>query len=319
MSLFERLQSQFSRKDDAPAPAGLPAGEGIQGVDLNVDDLLRIRHLAERMDLPKAAPRSTLPGNVAHRRRGRGLEVHDIRSWSDGDDVRHLDRNVMARTGIPHVRTFREERERAVLLVADFRPSMLFGTRRALRSVAAAEALTLLGWRAARDGRVGLMVIQHDGGHLIRYGRGARAMIAMVSELERAHRNALASRSRLDPPLTESLEEADRLAGKNAAIVVATALDEPGPQFDEIVARIALRRDLCFALIADRFETAPPQGSYPYATMAGAAGWLRIGADAAPKPDERVARLQRLGARALSLDSSLDVEAMAPLLERLDG
>ncbi len=290
----------------------------VRGVDLDVELLLRIRHLADRMGLTRTPPRSTLPGNIAHRRRGRGLEVHDIRVWSDGDDIRHLDRNVMARTGVPHVRTFREERERAVLLVADFRSSMLFGTKRALRSVAAAQALTTLGWQASRDGgRVGLMTTQNDGRHLLRYGRGARAMIAIISELARAHRDALASRAATDPPLDAALDEADSVAGKSGAIIVATALDEPGPRFDETVERIARRRELSFVLVADRFETSPPPGSYPYATRGGDAGWLRVSRHK-PTEDARIAHLRRLGARAIELDSSIDAEAMAAALERLD-
>ena len=75
-----------------------------------------------------------------------------MRLWSEGDDRRFIDRNATARTGELHVRTHHDERDRAVVLVADFRPSMLFGTRRALRSVAAAEALVLLGWRIVGDG-----------------------------------------------------------------------------------------------------------------------------------------------------------------------
>ncbi|WP_158808463.1 DUF58 domain-containing protein, partial [Beijerinckia sp. L45] len=127
----------------------------VAGVDLDVDALLRLRHLAARMRDPRTLPRSPMPGDIIHRRRGRGLEVHDIRVWSEGDDIRHLDHNATARTGVPHTRTYLDERERTVLLIADFRPSMLFGTRRALRSVAAAETVALLGWRAiARGGRV---------------------------------------------------------------------------------------------------------------------------------------------------------------------
>jgi uncharacterized protein (DUF58 family) len=271
------------------------------------------------MAVSRQPPRSALPGSIPHRRRGRGLELHDIRLWGEGDDIRHLDRNVTARTGAPHVRTFREERERAALLVADFRPSMLFGTRRAFRSVAAAEALTLLGWQAVREGgRVGLMSAWHDGRHLLRYGRGARAMIALVAELARAHRLALESRAILDPPLDAALQEAEALAGKGNAILVATALDNPGSGFDATAERIGRRRDLAFIVIADAFETAPPPGAYPYATPTGDAGWLRIGGQA-PRPDPRIAHLQRLGARAILLPSALGIESMAAKLERLHG
>ena len=84
------------------------------------------------------------PAGFPGRRRGAGLETIDVRPFVEGDDVRHLDRNVTARTGLPHVRSFREERGATVLLVADFRAPMLWGTRRVLRSVAAAEALVFL-------------------------------------------------------------------------------------------------------------------------------------------------------------------------------
>jgi uncharacterized protein (DUF58 family) len=308
-----------SRRAAFGAPTESENAPPVAGVDLDIEALLHLRHLADRMAVSRSPPRSTSPGNIAHRRRGRGLELHDIRPWREGDDIRCLDRNVMARTGVPHVRTFREERERAVLLVADFRQSMLFGTRRALRSVAAAETLTLLGWQAVREGgRIGLMCACDHGRRVIRYGRGARAMIAMAAELGQAHHSALESRASVDPPLDAALEEAEGLAGKSGAIIVSTALDTPGPHFDGTVERIARRRDLCFVVIVDAFESAPPYGSYPYATASGGAGWLRIGRDQ-PKPDARIAHLQELGARAIALPSGIDVESMASKLERIHG
>ncbi|CAA2156919.1 hypothetical protein MBRA_02351 [Methylobacterium brachiatum] len=118
-----------------------------------------LRYLARRGAAPATRTLAGLPGGIVTKRRGRGSEPEDVRLWSEGDDRRFIDRNATARTGQLHVRTHHDERDRAVVLLADFRPSMLFGTRRALRSVAAAEALALLGWRVAADGgRVGLAV-----------------------------------------------------------------------------------------------------------------------------------------------------------------
>ncbi|WP_395696894.1 DUF58 domain-containing protein [Methylocella sp.] len=311
MRALQRLRAAFGA--DPPERRNSPPAAGA----LDVDHLIRLRHLALRLEATRAPPRSSLPGEAAHRRRGRGLEVHDVRAWSEGDDLRHLDRNITARTGEPHVRAFREERERAVLLVADFRPSMVFGTRRVLRAAAAAEVLALLGWRAAREGRVGLMVLCAEGTRLARYGRGTRAMLAAIGALAEAYREALSAPAREDPPLDALLEEADGLAGKSGALVVATALDAEGAGFADVVERIAQARGLSFALIADRFETAPPRGAYPYVTSGGAAGWLEVGA-ARPAPDEREARLRRLGARALVLDSGAAPETTAMELKRLD-
>jgi uncharacterized protein (DUF58 family) len=292
----------------------------VSGVDLDVDALLRLRHLAARMRDSRMPPRSLMPGDIVHRRRGRGLEVHDIRVWSEGDDLRHLDHNATARTGIPHTRTYLDERERTVLLIADFRPSMLFGTRRAFRSVAAAETLALLGWRAAgRGGRVGLAAASAGGMQYGRRGRGERAMIALTGTLAEAHRDALLDRSSDDPPLDTILETASMLPGSGSTIIVATALDTPGERFEAVAAGLSERHDLVFCLIEDEFERGAVPGTYPFTTAQGANGWLRVDSGAKrPALEARATALRRLGARVLRLPALNTPEANLPVLDQLD-
>src|ERR1700753_2383780 len=43
--------------------------------------------------------------------RGFGLDLADLREYQAHDDVRHIDWNVTARTQVPHVRVFNEDRE----------------------------------------------------------------------------------------------------------------------------------------------------------------------------------------------------------------
>lgn len=290
------------------------------GVDLDVEALLRLRHLAYRMRDIRTLPRSTMPGDIIHRRRGRGLEVHDVRPWSEGDDIRHLDQNATARTGVPHTKTYFDERERSILLVADFRPSMLFGTRRAFRSVAGAEALTMLGWRGVgRGGRVGLLAANALGTRFSRQGRGERTMIAHVGALAGAHREALDDRSERDPPLADQLETAERLAGTGSTIVVATALDAPGARFDDVVLRITQRHDLVFLLVEDEFEREPPPGDYPFTTAEGESGWLRIDKGQKRGARDTIASLRRLGAQAARLSAAVGAEQSVPVLEQIDG
>lgn len=291
----------------------------VAGVDLDVEALLALRHLAVRLRPPRGAARSNAPGGIVHRKRGRGLELHDIRLWSEGDDIRQLDRNATARTGLPHVRTFQDERERDVLLVADFRPSMLFGTRRALRSIAAGEALAMLGWRIASEGgRVGLLAAAAGEVRRSRTGRGTRAMIAVAGALASAHAAALASLRRDDAPLEALLDEADRIASPGAAIAVATSLDTPGETFAATVERIARRRTVGLLLIADRFERAPPPGAYPFVTPGGGSGWFRIGRERnGAELERRLAALRRLGVHATLVRSDLGPDDVGDALERL--
>lgn len=57
--------------------------------------------------------------------KGFGLEFAEIREYTDGDDMRTIDWNVFARTGELHSKTFQEERELAMMLIADCSASML--------------------------------------------------------------------------------------------------------------------------------------------------------------------------------------------------
>jgi len=292
------------------------------GVDLDVEALLQLRLLASSIQGTRKPPRSPLPGVALHRQRGRGLEVYDIRAWSEGDDLRHLDRNVTARTGTPHVRTFRDERERNITLIADFRESMLFGTRRALRSVAAAEVLSGLAWRVIEDaGSVALLAATGEGLQQIGRARNAPEMTGLLHELADVHAKALAYPASGEPPLSDILSEAASLAGKGE-ITLASALDTPGAQFDSVAEHLARRRGLSIVLIADSFEIKPGPGDYPFQTQDGNAGRLHITrgdiARAIPA-DDRLARLRRLGVDFLKLESTLDAEAMMAALERFNG
>jgi uncharacterized protein (DUF58 family) len=297
----------------------MTAQQSVPGVDLDVETLMRLRLLSASVGTRRLMMFSPF-GAVPRRRRGRGVEIFDVRPWSEGDDIRHLDRNVTARAGAPHVRTYHDERARSVVYLVDFRPSMLFGTRRALRSVAAAEAAVASAWRTLEmQGRVGLAVAARPGARFLGWATHARAFTPLLDRLAALHRDALDDDGNTDPPLAEALEMIDKAVG-SATISVATGLDAPGEDFDAIAERIARRRDLDVLLIADRLERAPPPGLYPFHTREGDSGTLRVGhGKRAPARDGRPARLRRLGARVLEIDAGADSVAMTRAVERFDG
>ncbi len=59
---------------------------------------------------------------------GRGTELAQVRPYAPGDDVRLIDWNVTARTGLTHVRVHLAERILVTWLVVDASASMRFGT-----------------------------------------------------------------------------------------------------------------------------------------------------------------------------------------------
>ncbi len=145
-------------------------------VHVTLDELLRLRHRAKGFSfLPKQPVHSLLAGRHASRLRGRGLEFEELRHYYEGDDVRAIDWPATARLGSPHVRVFTEERDRPVLLLVDQRLGMFFGSRRAMKSVVAAEAAALAAWRVTSLGdRVGAIVFSEDGIDEIRPRRAQR-------------------------------------------------------------------------------------------------------------------------------------------------
>jgi len=291
----------------------------LPGVSLDPDRLLRLRHLPSRAPASTATRYAPTPGQIPTRRRGYGIEIDEIRIWVPGDDTRHLDRNATARTGMPHVRTFRDERQRTVLLVADFRPSMLFGTKRAFRSVAAAEALAFVGWRVIGEGgRVGLLTVGIDDPVFVHPAQGERAMTTVIAGMARAHRKALESHDVQEPPLEEFMELGDRCLPRGGALVLASALEQTGAGFERIARSLARRGALRVILVSDAFEHAPPPGFYPFMTREGhrAQGAIDRNRNAS-SGDTRLSDLRDLGVLTVRLDAEVEPENNASLLHQL--
>ena len=254
-------------------------------------------------DLPRrrtTPPTSALPGGFAIRKRGQGQVTADSRLYTAGDDMRYVDRGATARSGQLHVRTFHEERDRVVFLVADFRPAMLWGMRRAFRSVAAAEALTRLGWQVvASGGRVGLLAICAGAPVIVGTRGGTRGMLAVIGGLVRAHAAALQGAALTDPPLDAALSGLRLVAPRGAVLVIASALDNPGEGFEAAIGRLAQHHRPRFLLVGDHALQELPAGTYPIQ---------------GPDGQRRVARLRQT---AVSGDSGLAVAGHA--VWRLDA
>ena len=80
----------------------------------------------------RLTPRIRFAGSVRGERmtqaRGISIEFSDFREYSEGDDLRHLDWNVLARLGHPVTKTYRDEEDLAIYVLLDCSMSMEFGT-----------------------------------------------------------------------------------------------------------------------------------------------------------------------------------------------
>src|SRR5690606_25346185 len=74
-----------------------------------------------------------LSGQYSSAFKGLGLEFEEVRPYHEGEDERHIDWNVTARTGQIHVKRYIEERELSLFLLVDISPSVYFGSRQRLK------------------------------------------------------------------------------------------------------------------------------------------------------------------------------------------
>lgn len=101
----------------------------------------------------RLTPQRTFSGRVSgeriSRKKGTSIEFADYRDYMAGDDLRHLDWNILARLDRPAIRTYQDEDDLAVYLALDASRSMDFGEPSkfdyALRLTAALGYVALIG------------------------------------------------------------------------------------------------------------------------------------------------------------------------------
>jgi uncharacterized protein (DUF58 family) len=230
---------------------------------VSLDELLRLRHRARGFSfLPRQPVHSLLTGRHASRLRGRGLDFEELRHYFEGDDTRTIDWSATARRGSPHVRVYTEERDRSVLLVVDQRLSMFFGSRRAMKSVAAAEAAALAAFRVTSLGdRVGAIVFSETGGIVeIRPEARQAGVRRILGEVVRQNRLLSASGDRRPDPalLNEALRRAARLAHHDWLVCLISDNAGADPESVKLVTRITAHNDALAVFVHDPLEETLP-------------------------------------------------------------
>ncbi|RFC65467.1 DUF58 domain-containing protein [Fulvimarina endophytica] len=305
----------------------LPGAAGRdEATSVSAETLFALRHIVRHVPEHRLQPTGRHGGFIG-KKRGNGLEIVDVRPFVDGDDARHIDAAATARTAKTHVRTFRDERERTALLIADFRSSMVWGTRRRLRSVAAAGALALAGWRVVEGGgRVALLAQGVDDQIYLPPRSRERAMAAVTATLEEVHRGsigALETGRTGAASLEHLLEQAIARSSSGTTIVLASSLDDTGPGFDRLLVAARRRFEIVLLLIRDPFETHSPKGAYPFLVIGedqtASMRWGFVASDRKDRMDRRIEALRSSGIDLRVVETNAEWAEIATALETVDG
>lgn len=283
--------------------------------------------LAELVELRAAATGRRVPrrGRLGHGPapsplRGRGMEYAESREYTAGDDARHIDWRVTARSGRAHTKVYQAERERLSLVVADTAPALYYGTRVRFKSVQAARAGAVAAWLAAREGdRVAALRASLREPPVPPAG-GQRGVLRVLDALVRWY----AAPPDDDAGLSVALDHARRLLRPGARLLV---LAEPGslPAVPATQwAGLARRAEVLVLLLVDPLEMGPPSGllgfrdgGERYQLDLSSAAVRERWAQAFRQPvQDALQRLPGRGVRVELLPTDAPSDAWLPVLDR---
>jgi uncharacterized protein (DUF58 family) len=245
---------------------------------VSLDELMRLRGHARGFSLlPHQPPGGALAGRHTSRLRGRGLDFMELRRYQDGDDIRAMDWLATARLRVPHVRVYAEERDRVVLLVVDQRLTMFFGSRRATKSVVAAEIAALAVWRVVKAGdRIAALIFDDRERVVVRPSRRLATVQHVLSEITRLNTGLHAAAGAPDPAmLNHALGEAARLATHDWLVVLISDANGADATTAQWVSRIGAHNDVIAIFVSDPLEAALP----PLGMVVVAQGEARLSVD----------------------------------------
>ncbi|MFC0677007.1 DUF58 domain-containing protein [Lysobacter korlensis] len=197
--------------------------------------------------------------------RGRGMEYAESREYSAGDDARHIDWRLTARTGRAHTKLFQVERERMTLVVADTSAALYFGTRVRFKSVQAARAGALAAWAAARDGDRIAALRGSLREPAIAPASGPRGALHVIDALARWYARPPDD----DAGLPVALEHAQRLMRPGSRLVLLADPTSVAGVPDHRWPALSQHQDVVVVLLTDPLETDPPAQTVPFVRAGG--------------------------------------------------
>lgn len=243
------------------------SGAAVARVAPQLADLVALAGRAAALPDWTHAVRARRAGAYQATMKGRGMEYAESRPYQAGDDVRALDWRLTARSGKPHTKLFREERERPVHAVVDLRPAMRFATQGAFKSVQAARAAALVAWKAVQTGdRIGGLVFNGAEHHELVPARGKIAAMRLLKQIVALGDAPVGQAGVASAPPGNPLVRLRRLVKPGSLVFVMSDCRGFGRDAAADLALLARHNDVFVLFVHDPFETALPD----------AAGALRV-------------------------------------------
>lgn len=231
------------------------------GVIAGLPELIALRRYAQMVNF-RPEGRVMHAGNHLSKLRGRGMDFAEVRNYQAGDEIRHMEWRVTARTGKPHIKLYEEERERPVVILVDFNATMYFGTRQAFKSVIAARLAALLAWTVIKQGdRVGGLLFSAKTHEEFTPRSRETGVLPFLAALSR-YTHDIESPTDIEHSqgrLSYALQRLRRVARPGSLVVLISDFYNMDKESQEHLTRLRNHNDILAYHVCDPLELAPPE------------------------------------------------------------
>jgi uncharacterized protein (DUF58 family) len=230
-------------------------------ISVSLKTLIDLAKPATSLNLHHLSIRSRQSGSYVSRFKGRGMEFDETRLYQPGDDIRSIDWRVTARTGTPHTKVFREERERPVFIFVDNRLAMHFATRGVFKSVLAAKLAGLLAWAAEYHGdRIGGQLFSEHECRELKPQNGRHAVLRFLNALVKPQ-NPIDKEFTLD----QVLARLNQHARPGSLVYIISDFRSFNDQAETHIAKLSEHCEVVLIFIYDPLESSlPTKGRYRF-------------------------------------------------------
>ncbi len=190
---------------------------------------------------------SLLSGKYRTCFKGQGLEFEDSRQYYPGDDIRHIDWRVTARTRIPHTKRYLEERELNLSFLLDCSASMRWGNADRNKIQTAQEIISTLSYAALKNNdRAGFVACSDKIEGFVPAGRGRNQHSRILHELL-----SLSPKSK-QTDLSQGLNFIEKTCShRNIIFILSDLLCD---NYDTSLQALSEKHDIIVLLISDTLE-----------------------------------------------------------------
>jgi uncharacterized protein (DUF58 family) len=238
-------------------------------VEVHAKELIALHQEARGTRLTPTRIRSAQSGQYISPYIGRGMTFAESRPYQTGDDARHMDWRVTARTGKPYTKLFQEERERSILLWVDFRSPMFFATRGRFKSVQAARTAAWVAWAARyNNDRIGGLIFSEKQHWELRPKTGDKAVLRLIHTLSSAAKQSFENTDLVNANgetiMTQSLVRLRRVAKPGSQIFLLSDFRNLNQTGEAHLKQLAKHNEVVIISHHDPLESSLPQpGLYP--------------------------------------------------------